>query len=311
MKIRFKKRRLIVASICLLVLILVPVIYSQTTRILFKVELYVANQAPRINVTNQSITVLNTAGGFSLLLIEFNITDQDGAGNINATTAIVNLTLGGSGGQYFYNQSWDGTSAVGTCYNHSPSATVVLMNCTVKVPYFANASSSWVLNISVEDLAGSIGRNDTVTFTVNTVTSIDLPYTNINFSSVTLGQQDVRAYPHLLVNNTGNDDFDIINITAAPLIGAITPSETIPVTSFGVNATNSSANKRQTFPSGDQTVTISEETADRNVTLIHGHTDDPTLLADKGNISLFFWVNVPSSGLSQQIYNSTWNISVS
>ena len=30
--------------------------------------------------------------------------------------------------------------------------------------------------------------------------------------------------------------------------------------------------------------------------------------ADKGNISVFVFVDVPSNGLSSQLYNATWNV---
>jgi len=30
----------------------------------------------------------------------------------------------------------------------------------------------------------------------------------------------------------------------------------------------------------------------------------------KGNQTLLFWVDVPSSGLSAQTYNNTWNLTV-
>ncbi len=31
---------------------------------------------------------------------------------------------------------------------------------------------------------------------------------------------------------------------------------------------------------------------------------------DKGNISVFIWVDVPTSQLSAQLYNATWNVTV-
>src|SRR3989344_1036671 len=61
------------------------------------------------------------------------------------------------------------SSEFGTCKNHSPSNTVVIINCSVVLPYFANASGLWVINISVKDIFWGEGRNDTGTFTINTV----------------------------------------------------------------------------------------------------------------------------------------------
>jgi len=67
-----------------------------------------------------------------------------------------------------------------------------------------------------------------------------------------------------------------------------------------------------------QTIRLLEQSAaDRldNLTLPHGHTSAKTTYGDnaisaKGNQSLYFWVDIPSSGLSSQKYNNTWNISV-
>jgi len=50
--------------------------------------------------------------------------------------------------------------------------------------------------------------------------------------------------------------------------------------------------------------------AGKNASLIHGHTSALPPIADKGNVSVFFWINVPSSGLSSQLYNATWNVTV-
>jgi len=52
-----------------------------------------------------------------------------------------------------------------------------------------------------------------------------------------------------------------------------------------------------------------------NLSLYHGHTSAltsyyDTIISAKGNQSLYFWVDVPSSGISSQKYNNTWNITV-
>ena len=119
-----------------------------------------------------------------------------------------------------------------TCRNASKSSTVVVINCTVTIPYYVNASATWVANISIKDTMGGSAYNDSMIFTVNTVSSISLPNTALNFSNVNLTKQNVLAYPHLLMNNTGNDDFGQINMTASALTGTTTPSEAISVTNF-------------------------------------------------------------------------------
>ena len=318
MIIKIKKRSLIVTIGFLILIILIPFIYAVGENVVrragFKVELVITNRNPTINVSNvtggaSSFSVDPVAASTVTVLISFNVTDADGASDINASTAVVNFTLGGiDSGLYFTNISAVTTSEFGTCRNHSPSSTVVVINCTVVLPYFANASSTWVGNISVKDRFGGVGRNDTLRFTINTASGLALPYSFINFSSVNLGQQNVLAYPHLLLNNTGNEDYDMVNMSAAALVGTTVTTENIAVTNFFVNLTNSSdGNLALNFPS-DGIVNLRDTATGGNVSFVHGHTSAYSVIAAKGNISAFIWVDVPTGGLSSQLYNATWNV---
>ncbi len=310
MIIKIKKRDLTLLLVFFLVS--VSIVYAQQ-RAAFKVELVISNRNPVINVSNASFTVTLSATGNVNVLISFNVTDADGAGDINATTAVVNFTLGTPGfGQHYANISNTGAE-FGTCTNNSPSSTFVNITCKVVLPYFANASSVWVVNISVRDRVGGVGRNDTLTFTISTLSSLSLPYAAINFSSVNLNQQDVAANLPIIVNNTGNDDFDQINISAAPLVGTTITSENIAVTQFYANITNAVAGsgvRLETTAVTLRELAQSSTTSVDNATLMHGHTRAFAPNADKGNRSIFFWVDVPASGLSSQLYNATWNVTV-
>ena len=296
----------------MLIVLTAPIIYAAVVnnyRANFKVEIVITNRNPRINVSNASgFSVDPISGSNAIVYISFNVTDADGVWNINASTAVVNFTLGSPNGQNYQNISAVSTSEFGTCGNSSDGSTSVTINCTVLLPYFANQSSLWVVNISVKDTDGGSAFNDTLTFTVNSLDAVSLPMTALNFSNVNLSQQNVRAYPHLLINNTGNDDFGEVNMTAAALIGTTDTTKSIGVTNFGVNLTNSTTNLRQSFPASG--IVNLEQINGSNATLMHGHTSAFAPNADKGNLSAFLWVNVPSSGLSAQFYNATWNISV-
>ena len=313
MIIKIKKRNLLIAAAFLILAVLIPLIYAQTggnvvRRAGFKVDLVISNRNPVINVSNASGFAVDPAsGGNAIVLISFNVTDADGATDINASKAVVNFTLGGNAGQYYVNQSFVASSEFGNCFNHSPSSTVVVINCTVVLPYYANASANWVINISVQDKFGGVGRNDTLRFTYNFVSALALPYAFVNFSNVNLGDVNKPAFPHLLINNTGNDDFDMVNMSAAALVGTTTASENIPVTNFYVNLTNSSnGDLALNFPANG-IVNLRDTATGSNISFQHGHTSAFAPNADKGNISAFIWVDVPSSGLSSQLYNATWN----
>ncbi|MEK6943612.1 MAG: right-handed parallel beta-helix repeat-containing protein, partial [Nanoarchaeota archaeon] len=264
-----------------------------------------ANTAPVIKLNNATFSVDPVSGGDSKILISFNVTDADGVNTINASKTIVNLTLGGRDGQFRFNISDQGNE-FGTCNNHT-QGNVMIINCTAIMKYYDNASSNWIVNVSVKDIAGNVGINDTITFTYNVLSSINLQNAALNFSSIYLGQQNVLASPHLLMNNTGNDDFGQVNMSAAALTGTTITSESIAVTNFGVNLTNSSSSLRLSFPANG-IINLRDTETGKNITFRHGHTGAFAPNADKGNISAFLWVNVPSNGLSTQLYNATWNI---
>ncbi|MBI2559200.1 hypothetical protein HYW20_07810 [Candidatus Woesearchaeota archaeon] len=48
----------------------------------------------------------------------------------------------------------------------------------------------------------------------------------------------------------------------------------------------------------------------RNVSLIKGYASAFAQNIDKGNRTVFFWVDVPSGWLSSQLFNATWNVTV-
>ncbi|MBI2107770.1 hypothetical protein HYT54_01470 [Candidatus Woesearchaeota archaeon] len=270
------------------------------------------NQVPVIQLSNASgFSVDPTEGGLSRILISFNVTDPDGISEINATTAIVNLTLGGSGGQFRFNISAQG-GEFGTCSNHTEGSPVrVVINCTVLMKYFDNASSNWIVDARVQDINGATGTNNTHIFTYNELSAISFSRAFINFSNVNLGQNDQPAVLPLILNNTGNDDFDQLNLTAAALIGTSDATKSIAASQFTINYTNATLGAGRAL--GTSAVTIPGRDATANLTLRHGHasalTDYNDLITSaSGNQSLYFWVDVPSSGLTIQNYNSTWNM---
>ena len=340
MIIRVKKRDLAITSISLIfilsvILILsVPLIYAQTvntTQAGFGVWLTISNNNPSIKLINSTgFAVDPIAGTNAAVLITFNVTDSNGEEDINgtnggSTAVVVNLTLGTRLDAQFRTH----TSCVNTTLDGMNS---VLFNCTVNMKYYDNRSSNWVINISVVDANGGTAVNATKnsessphTFTYNSLSSFSIRAkgesegANLNFTGITLGAQNQPAKAPLLLNNTGNADFDLIRIMAANLVGITTTTETIAASAFFVNATNTtagagaplSATANATIRALTQTAT---DTLD-NVTLFHGPgTGDtapyPGPTIDRGNQTIVFWVDVPSSGLSSQTYNATWNMTV-
>jgi|GEM_PF-2155091 hypothetical protein len=321
MIIRIKKRDFLIASLALFLIIFIPIIYAQTQtpkRAGFGVWLIIGNQNPNVTISNVSgFTVDPISGSNAVILISFNVSDPDGAGQVNGSyggKAVVNLTLGSPSVAQFRTQT--------SCTNSTLSSTRVTFNCTINLRYYDNNSAAWVINITVIDSNSGIGRNDSKIFTYNSLAAFSLTAggvsegANINFTSLNLGDLNRVAKAPLLLNNTGNSDFDQINITAALLYGVTTASETIDPSSFAVNITNNTAGNGLALSTTPVVVRGVDDNA--NATLFHG----PGISGDsvpyigtgdfttKGNLSLLFFVDVPSSGLSAQTYNTTWNMTV-
>src|SRR3989338_2087392 len=246
MRITIKKRVFKRISIAVLaVLVLIPIAYAAFLGALlddFKVELVISNRAPTIKVSNISTTVDPISAGSAQVFISFNVTDADGIGNINASKAIVNITLGTpNSGQWRVNVS-EQSGEFGTCENSTQGSNVVV-NCTVIMQYYDNTSANWVINISVPDINGAVGRNDSSgdtpnVMTYNELSALSLPYAFVNFSNLNLGDANKPTSRPLTLNNTGNDNFEQINITGAALVGTTKSSENIAITSFAANTSN-------------------------------------------------------------------------
>lgn len=252
----------------------------------------VANTAPIIKVFNLSgFSVDPTEAGSTFVLISFNATDSDGVSEINASKAVANFTLGGrNSGIFRFNSS---------CANHTEGISVII-NCTIIMRYYDNASSSWIMNLSVEDTFGDSGRNDSLNFTYNSLLAATIINSLLDFSNVTLNQNNAPSKAPIMLNSTGNTIFSLINLTAAQLVGVSNTSLAIQPESFIVNLSNS------TTGAGQQLSNLSLRLIDitgSNASLQFGKEG-------ASNISIFFFLDVPSSGLTSQQYNSTWNLTL-
>ena len=333
MIVRIKKRDLAFISVSLfftlslIFMVSVPLIYALTTNTTergFGVWLTISNVGPNVTMNNITIGAIDPIASSDVeLLISFNVTDPQGVHDINASKAIVNVTLGGLDGQWRSNISEQSDSDSGTCFNHTENG-VVIINCSVWLRYYDNASSNWAVNISVEDTQGAVGRNDTITFTYNPVSSFtlatkDISEEGLNFTSLNPGDVNKEAKAPILLNNTGNEDFEQINITGADLISDAT-TDTVAVSSFAINVSNSTTDGRgMALATTAQVIPAAKDEHpgdlyNPNATLLHGPglVEEPPYMGptlSKGNRTLIFWVDVPT-GKTAATYNNTWNITV-
>ena len=112
MILKIKKRNLVIVSSLFLILLMVPIIYAATGVISgsFGVELWIGNIGPIMVFdpgTSSSLTSTDPLAGQSVLVwFVFNVTDSNGADDIDETTTRFNLTLGTPGfSQWRFNSS--------------------------------------------------------------------------------------------------------------------------------------------------------------------------------------------------------------
>ena len=333
MIISIKKRDLLIVTAALVLIIFVPFIYSQVglgAKAGVGVWVVISNQNP-VNIT---INISNAqafdpkSGGSQGIVISFNVSDPDGLGNVNGTDGnarvIVNFTLGTRDIAQFRTH----TTCVNTTSPATPTARgVVMFNCTVNMRYYDNNSASWAINVTVIDANGGSATNDTRVFTYNSLASFTITARDVadgaqvNFSGASVGQNNFPAKAPILLNNTGNNDFDQINLTGANLVQVGGASE-IAISSFAVNITNNT--NGQGIPLSTGALTIpgipgmgGSDGVNPNATLMHG----PGVSGDtvpypgnadfksKGNQTLLFFVDIPS-GTAAATYNNTWNLTV-
>src|SRR3989338_6774478 len=109
MIIRVKKRDAFIVILSLVLLALIPFVYSQVATPKsagFGVWLVISNANPIIKLNNISVGNIDpSAAGAVAVRISFNVTDTNGISDINASKAVVNLTLCGLDGQFRANVS--------------------------------------------------------------------------------------------------------------------------------------------------------------------------------------------------------------
>ncbi|MFO7872576.1 MAG: hypothetical protein R6U26_02940 [Candidatus Undinarchaeales archaeon] len=253
---------------------------------------------------NPNITDLNTdaasydptANGTTTVSIWFLANDGDGYLNLDNTTAELHTNRSAS----LYGNEW----------HNNTSCTVVNVDwdtnnytCTIVMNYY-DVNGAWDINVSIKDDEGNFVNNTTETFTYNSLTAMGTNKSSIDFgSSLNIGQQDVAATDDPIgVYNFGNQNLTKINVTAIGLQGQTHTNYYIPASSFE---------------------TDTDDVADDSTALVNNtpvQIIDPTpVYINRGNgtnESLYFHVDIPSSNIQVQTYNTTgagtgaWTIAV-
>jgi hypothetical protein len=123
---------------------------------------------------------------------------------------------------------------------------------------------------------------------------------NLTFTGKYLGSTSGAPSSLFVLNNTGNFDFTSINITAYDLEGVTDSSYKIGAGNFTLNTTDTSGIGIRLANATSLSI--------GGAGLYHKQNDSDT----GGNMSLYLWVDIPSSSeiIKQDYTSSNWSITV-
>ncbi len=216
MKTRNALFLILFAAIAIVSLSLTPSVVTAAENVTTYMVVTVGNVAP-------DVVIAWTTPGTSFnpdatVTINANATDDNGQSDI----VLVNVTYTGAGGESYY-------------YKMSYVSGVLYQNDSLVLPHNATPGT-WQANVSAIDQAGATDYYD-ATFTVNTIVSIELLNTPVNFSTLTTGQTDQEALNHLQINNTGNINLNY-TIEGLDLVGVNDGGYEIGVSNVTYDATS-------------------------------------------------------------------------
>jgi len=243
------------------------------------------NNDPVISWVNNSVSENPIEGSIKTIYINFNVTDQDGATDLNDTSAKIYLNKTGEPSRF--NTSCTPANNPGNTETYT---------CAIDMQFY-DLSGEWTINASIKDNSDSYAENTTETFTYGTLTAMVLGKSSLNFTNADLGEQNKASDQNpQIIDNTGNQNITQVNVTAFDLINSL---EIFNATYFTMNATDGSGFGYQL--QNNTPVTISNAFIARDI----GGSDT--------NGSLYLYVDVPPSGLTAGQYNSytNWLIDVS
>ena len=157
-----------------------------------------------------SAITLTDAPSPTFVVVNFSVTDPDGAINLVNSTAAINFTK--SGEELRYNS---------TCAVKDFAGDYANFTCNVTMWWWDATGLDWRIYANISDLGGNIGVNDSQYLTVNTLTGFVMYPSELNFASMVAGSTNQTPTNHLALNNTGNVDITSgnVQINATDLVG--------------------------------------------------------------------------------------------
>lgn len=169
---------------------------------------------------------LNEGPAPTYVIINFSVTDADGIGNINDSSARVNLSKSGETSRI--NSSCARWQASGNSANYTCNMTM----------YWWDGVGNWVVNVTIKDLNGNYAENSTITLTVGSTSGFVSGPSSLTWATISPGATNTLANNNLRLNNTGNVVKNV-QINATDLVGESTSSKQLGANNFSIANTSS------------------------------------------------------------------------
>jgi acetyltransferase-like isoleucine patch superfamily enzyme len=230
-----KKSVYILSSLALLILIIVPLasadffseffgkITGKATSNTTSLNITIGNAVPTIPFVSIIPNTDPTIGSNKSISFNFTVTDTDGMGNIDNSTAAA-----------YFNRTGEPTRGNTSCIARNASTNSITFNCTIYMWYF-DQNGDWSINATIEDNNNAYAENASESFTYNVQTAMTMAPTALTWPSVGIADTDTGSQDDpILINNSGNDVNLYINVTALDLQGNETTTDYIYAENFTI-----------------------------------------------------------------------------
>ena len=275
------------------------------------------NSAPTINnigpITSQTISESSTTA----VAITFNVTDADGTGDINITSAQIRVN--------FSNDPNNNIRFNNSCLNTTTvNSTTIAFTCTVSMWYF-DSEGNWTINASARDLViGAYAENHTFSFELQQTTAMVIAPTALTWALLEKGTFNrTSTNDPIIINNTGNKNISGSGLTVdgKDLRGVNTPSEHLGVANFSVASFSSSCAQGGACMECNGTMLFNGSSGASgakpiiNANITRGNNSINSNNGTSGQEDLYFCLQQLASEISRQTYDTsnygTWTIAVS
>jgi len=184
-------------------------------------EITVGNNAPTIDSVSDPTTVTLVEGGTTQVSVTVLVSDPDGASDIT----LVNSSASAIGETNREDASCTDEGDV--------SSTQANFTCTFTHFYYDGGVSadSWTILALAQDASSGQDTDNTRTYEVTDLSAYNITQVP-TWATLTAGTNNNAASNHLIINNTGNNDYTQFNVTAYDLLNG---ANTIPVSGFDLD----------------------------------------------------------------------------